>query len=109
MAARQLARHQAIHVRAFKCARCHFSFNTEELLEKHKETHSVGGKFKCNTCGKLFEILSQMRYHQRQDHLISKKSKNNVPVNNPQTQSFDKEQKWSPTEEEEKLLVELSS
>ena len=66
----QLARHEKIHERAFKCKKCHFSFDTTEKLEKHKETHSVDGNFKCNSCGSLFTTLKHMRVHQRNEQCM---------------------------------------
>ena len=59
--------HQEIHGRQFKCDLCKKSYDDEETLKRHKETHS-GGEFKCGECDKTFTTLRARSRHQKNHH-----------------------------------------
>ena len=59
--------HQEIHGRQFKCDLCKKSYDDEETLKRHRETHS-GGDFKCKECDKTFTSLFARSRHQKNHH-----------------------------------------
>ena len=59
--------HQEIHGRQFKCDLCKKSYDDEETLKRHRETHS-GGDFKCEECDKTFTSLFAHSRHQKNHH-----------------------------------------
>ena len=62
-----LRRHMLIHERDHKCDVCMKSFEDEETLKRHRETHS-GGEFKCEECDKTFTSLFARSRHQKNHH-----------------------------------------
>ena len=60
-------RHLEIHSREFKCDLCKKSYEDEETLNRHKETHSLGD-FKCDDCDKTFRSLYSRSRHRKTHH-----------------------------------------
>ena len=58
--------HRAYNQDVFKCSDCKETFNSLELLDKHKVTHSGENKpFKCTHCGKGFAKKSDQPRHEK--------------------------------------------
>jgi len=68
---RKLARHRKSHgtLKAFRCAECGYTFNTQERLEFHIEKiHRAERKFKCNECTKKFLSPADVMRHKQRVH-----------------------------------------